>query len=112
MSFFITATHFREREARSPLSYNGTFSRLHEYESKDVQVPPNITNKLADLLSTSVVFLISGDNTEKAKASLKNSERIQRFNEVDYLPEKEQYILIKIVSSYVRNFRAKHAFAS
>jgi hypothetical protein len=80
--------------------------------SKDVQPPANIINKLADVLGTSVDFLISGDKTEKAKASLKNSELIQRFKEVDSLPEEEQGVLNKIISAYVRDFRAKQAYAS
>ncbi len=73
--------------------------------------PANIINKLADALSTSVDFLISGDKNEKAKASLKNSELIQRFKEVDSLPEDEQSVLIKIISAYVRDYRAKQAYA-
>ena len=52
------------------------------------------------------------DKTEKAKASLKNSELIQRFKEVDSLPEDEQGVLIKIISAYVRDYRAKQAYAS
>jgi len=87
-------------------------SQFIRYESKDVQPPANIINKLADVLGTSVDFLISGDKTEKAKASLKNSELIQRFKEVDSLPEEEQGVLIKIISAYVRDFRAKQAYAS
>jgi transcriptional regulator with XRE-family HTH domain len=87
-------------------------SQFIRYESKNVQPPANIINKLADALGTSVDFLISGDKTEKAKASLKNSELIQRFKEVDSLPEDEQGVLIKIISAYVRDYRAKQAYAS
>ncbi len=87
-------------------------SQFIRYESKNVQPPANIMNKLADALSTSVDFLISGDKNEKAKASLKNSELIQRFKEVDSLPEDEQGVLIKIISAYVRDYRAKQAYAS
>jgi transcriptional regulator with XRE-family HTH domain len=87
-------------------------SQFIRYESKNVQPPANIINKLADALATSVDFLISGDKTEKAKASLKNSELIQRFKEVDSLPEDEQGVLIKIISAYVRDYRAKQAYAS
>jgi len=46
-------------------------SQFIRYESKNVQPPANIINKLADALATSVDFLISGDKNEKAKASLK-----------------------------------------
>ena len=87
-------------------------SQYIRYETKDVQPPANIMNKLADALSTSVDYLISGDKNEKAKASLKNSELIQRFKEVDTLPEEEQGVLIKIISAYVRDYRAKQAYAS
>ncbi len=87
-------------------------SQYIRYETKDVQPPANIINKLADALATSVDFLISGDKNEKAKASLKNSELIQRFKEVDSLPEDEQGVLIKIISAYVRDYRAKQAYAS
>ena len=86
-------------------------SQFIRYESKNVQPPANIINKLADALGTSVDFLISGDKNEKAKASLKNSELIQRFKEVDSLPEDEQGVLIKIISAYVRDYRAKQAYA-
>ena len=87
-------------------------SQFIRYESKNVQPPANIINKFADALGTSVDFLISGDKTEKAKASIKNSELIQRFKEVDSLPEDEQGVLIKIISAYVRDYRAKQAYAS
>lgn len=87
-------------------------SQYIRYETKDVQPPANIMNKLADALGTAVDYLISGDKSEKAKASLKNSELIQRFKEVDTLPEEEQGVLIKIISAYVRDYRAKQAYAS
>lgn len=54
-------------------------SQMIRYETKNVQPPANILNKLADVLGTSVDFLISGDKTEKAKASLKNSVLLQQF---------------------------------
>ena len=86
-------------------------SQYIRYETKDVQPPANIMNKLADALGTSVDYLISGDKNEKAKALLKNSELIQRFKEMDTLPEEEQGVLIKIISAYVRDYRAKQAYA-
>jgi hypothetical protein len=47
----------------------------------------------------------------RLKASLKNSELIQRFKEMDTLPEEEQGVLVKIISAYVRDYRAKQAYA-
>ena len=86
-------------------------SQYIRYETKDVQPPANIMNKLADALGTSIDYLISGDKNEKAKAPLKNSELIQRFKEMDTLPEEQQGVLIKIISAYVRDYRAKQAYA-
>lgn len=86
-------------------------SQYIRYETKNVQPPADTMNKLADALGTSVDFLISGDKSDKAKASLKNSELLQRFKEMDSLPEDEQSILIKIISAYVRDYRAKQAYA-
>jgi transcriptional regulator with XRE-family HTH domain len=87
-------------------------SQFIRYESKDVQPPADTLNKLADVLGTSVDYLISGDKNEKAKSSLKNAELLQRFKEIDTLPEQEQQILIKVISAYIRDFRAKQAYAS
>lgn len=86
-------------------------SQYIRYETKNVQPPADTMNKLADVLGTSVDFLISGDKSDKAKASLKNSELLQRFKEMDSLPEEEQSILIKIISAYVRDYKAKQAYA-
>ena len=91
---------------------NVSKSQYIRYETKDVQPRANIMNKLANVLGTSVDYLISGDKSEKAKASLKSSELIQRFKEVDSLPEEEQGVLIKIISAYIRDYRAKQAYAS
>jgi len=63
------------------------------------------------VFGTSVGYLISGDKNEKAKASLKNSELLQRFKEIDSLPKPEQQVLIKVISAYLRDFKAKQAYA-
>ncbi len=69
-------------------------------------------NLLAERLGTSVDYLINGDKTEKAKASLKNSDLLQKFKEIDALPEDEQSVILKVIAAYVRDFRAKQAYAS
>jgi hypothetical protein len=52
------------------------------------------------------------NRSDKAKASLKSSELLQRFKEIDTLPEQGQTILIKVISAYIRDFRAKQAYAA
>ena len=80
------------------------------YENKGVQPPADIINKLADVLGTSVDFLINGNTDEKAKASLKNTEILQRFKEVETLPEHEQSVLLEVIAAYIRDFRTKQAY--
>lgn len=87
-------------------------SQMIRYENKGVQPPADILNKLADIFSTSVDFLINGNTEEKAKAALKNNTLLQQFKEVENLPEDEQSTVIKFLGAYIRDFKAKQAYAS
>ncbi|PKO97701.1 MAG: hypothetical protein CVU14_09930 [Bacteroidetes bacterium HGW-Bacteroidetes-9] len=86
-------------------------SMINRYENKGVQPPADILNKLADVLQTSVDFLINGNTDEKAKASLKNVELLQRFKEIEAMPDREQSVLLEIISAYVRDFKTKQSYA-
>lgn len=86
-------------------------SMINRYENKGVQPPADILNKLADVLQTSVDFLINGNTDEKAKISLKNVELLQRFKEVEAMPDREQSVLLEIISAYVRDFKTKQSYA-
>ena len=86
-------------------------SQYLRYENKNVQPPANIMNLLAEHLGTSVDYLINGDKTEKEKTSLKNSDLLQKFKEIDALPQDEQSVIVKVIAAYVRDFRAKQAYA-
>jgi len=89
---------------------NVSKSQMIRYENKGVQPPADILNKIADILNTSVDFLINGNTDEKAQAILKNTELLQRFKEIDNLPQKEQAVLLDVISAYLRDFKAKQAF--
>jgi hypothetical protein len=81
------------------------------YNTKGEQTPAKIFTKPAEGPGTCVHKLISGNKSEKAKTSLKNAELLQRFKEIDTLPEQEQNILLKVISAYIRAFKAKQAYA-
>ena len=85
-------------------------SQINRYENIGVQPPADILNKLAEVFSTSIVFLINGNTGDKAKATLKSSELLQRFKEVEALPEREQTVLLEIIGAYIRDFRTKQAY--
>jgi transcriptional regulator with XRE-family HTH domain len=87
-------------------------AQMSRYEVKGVQPPADILNKIADVLNTSVDYLINGNTDEKAKAALKNTELLKRFKEMEQLPENEQNILLNVISAYIRDFRAKQAYSA
>jgi transcriptional regulator with XRE-family HTH domain len=89
---------------------NVSKSQMIRYENKGVQPPANILNKLADIFGTSVDYLINGNSDEKAQATLKNTELLQRFKEIENLPKREQSVLIDVISAYIRDFKAKQSF--
>jgi len=86
---------------------NVSKAQMSRYEVKGVQPPADILNKIAEVLGTSVDYLINGNTDEKAKASLKNTELIQRFKDIEALPEEEQNVLLQVISAYIRDFKAR-----
>lgn len=87
-------------------------SMINRYENKGVQPPADVLNKIAGALDTSVDFLINGNKDEKAMATLKSAELLKQFKQVEDLPDDEQSTVIKFVGAYLRDFRAKQAYAS
>lgn len=87
-------------------------SQYIRYETKNIQPPADILNKLADTLNTTVDFLINGNKQEKAIATLKNIEVLNSFKEIDSLPEEEQNIIIKVVHAFIRDYKTRKAYAS
>ena len=85
-------------------------SQINRYENKGIQPQADILNKIAEILKTSVDYLINGDTEEKAKNTLKNVTLLQKFKEMEQLPEKEQGILLNVISAYIRDFKAKQAY--
>lgn len=89
---------------------NVSKSQMIRYETKGVQPPADILNKLADVLGSSVDYLINGNTSQKAQAALKNTELLHKFKEVETLPEREQSVLLEIIGAYIRDFRTKQAY--
>jgi len=66
--------------------------------------PKNATH----LFSNFQALLFSG--YKMVKVALKNAELLQRFKEVETLPEREQSILMEIIGAYIRDFKTKQAY--
>ena len=87
-----------------------SYPQMSRYEIKGVQPPADVLKKLADVLGTTADYIISGDSNEKIKNGLKDAELIKQFKEMDKLPDEEKNVLLKIVSAYIRDFKAKQAY--
>lgn len=89
---------------------NVSKSQMIRYENKGVQPPADTLNKLAEIFNTTIDFLINGNTDEKAKATLKNAELLQRFKEVESLPERERSVILEVLGAYLRDFNTKQAY--
>jgi transcriptional regulator with XRE-family HTH domain len=86
-------------------------SQFIRYETSDVQPPADKLNNLAEVLETTVDYLINGSKNEKAKITLKNSELLHLFTEIDALPEQEQIVLLKVIAAYLRDYKTRQAYS-
>lgn len=89
-----------------------SYSQYSRYEARDAQPPAETLKRIADYLDTSVDFLLYGDTNQKAQETLKDTELIKHFKEVEALPENEKYTVLKFLGAYLRDFKAKQAYAS
>jgi transcriptional regulator with XRE-family HTH domain len=80
--------------------------------TKGSQPPAEVLKKIADALDTSVDFLINGNTEDKAKAALNDAEVIRYFKEVDNLPNEDKSALLRVIGGFLRDVKAKQAYAS
>lgn len=87
-------------------------AQMSRYISKDVQPPADILKKMADTLSISVDFLLSGDTNQKAFDNLTHVEVLQQYKEVDGLPEEERKTVVKVIAALIRDYKARLTYTS
>jgi transcriptional regulator with XRE-family HTH domain len=87
-----------------------SYAQIGRYETKGVQPPAEILKKIANALDTSVDYIINGNTDEKAKASLKDAELIRYFKDIDQLPDVDKSTLIKVISAYLRDYKARKTY--
>jgi transcriptional regulator with XRE-family HTH domain len=87
-------------------------SQINRYLNHGVEPPADILRNIANVLHTSVDYLLNGKNDERAKASLKNTDVLNKFKEVELLPEKEQTTILDVVGAYIRDYKAKIAYSA
>lgn len=78
-----------------------SYTQMSRYEIRGVQPPANTLKKLADVLDTTVDFLINGDKDEKVKASLKDAELLQQFKAVEQFNEDDKNVIKKLIDAFI-----------
>ena len=88
-----------------------SYSQYSRYEARDAQPPAEVLNRIADSLGTTVDFLLNGNNDQKAQATLKDSELIRQFKELETLPEQEKNTITKVISALIRDYKTRQSYA-
>lgn len=88
-----------------------SYAQIGRYETKGVQPPAEVLNKIADELNSSIDYLINGESSEKAINSLKTTEVLNHFKEVESLPEKDKNVILNVIGAFIRDFKAKQAYS-
>ena len=87
-------------------------TQLTRYESKGVQPPADILERLANIFDTSIDYLVRGNQSEHVENALKDAELIKEFKKLDGLPEEEKKTILKVLSSLIRDYNARQAYTS
>lgn len=85
-------------------------TQLTRYESKDVQPPADVLQRLANIFDVSIDYLVNGNKSQKAEQTLKDAEVIKQFKQLDQLPEDEKKSILKVLSALIRDFNARQAY--
>jgi transcriptional regulator with XRE-family HTH domain len=85
--------------------------QIVRYETKGVQPPADVLNKLAEVFGVSIDYLVNGNTNEKAQQTLKDAELIKEFQKIEELPQEEKSTIVKVISAYVRDFKTKQSYS-
>ncbi len=101
------AKHWSQKEMAARLDLR--FQQLNKYES-GLNVPPaEMLVKLADVLATSVDYLLTGNASDESP--LANSRLYRRFQHVETLSADDQETVIKVIDAMLAKQRVESAIA-
>ena len=78
-----------------------SYAQLSRYENKGTQPPAEVLNRFAIVLDTTVDFLINGEKFEKARATLKDSELLRQFHDLEQLDEEDKNVVKKLIDAFI-----------
>ena len=78
-----------------------SYPQMSRYEVKNVQPPADVLKRLADVLNTTVDYLVNGDVDEKAKASLNDAKLLGLFKSVEQMSDDDKTVITRLISAFI-----------
>lgn len=78
-----------------------SLTQMQRYEAKGVQPPANVLLSIANVLDTSVDFLMSGDKNQRVKQALKDAELINQFKAVEQMSDKDKGVIKALIDAFI-----------
>jgi len=77
------------------------------YERNEIKPSIEVAKKLADALSVTIDYLITGNGS-----AVMNKKNLQRLQDIQLLDSNKQNTLFDLIDTYIQNYKTKQAFAS
>jgi len=78
-----------------------SYAQIGRYETKGAQPSAEVLKKIAEALDTTTDFLMYGDKDEKAKASIKDTELLHQFIEVDKMNKEDKITIKNLIDAFI-----------
>jgi len=83
-------------------------SAIGKYERDEVRPSIDVVVKIADVLNTTVGYLLGETNDADA---FQDPVMLKRLNDINELPQKERDALLLTIDAFLRDFKTKKAYA-
>lgn len=84
------------------------YTHISKYEAEKSMPAVDTLRRLAEALSTTTDFLMDGATEDNAKARLSDKALLQRFAEVEHLPEREKAIILELLDAFLAMHQLKN----
>ena len=90
------------------------YTHIGRYESGKSMPSADTLRRIAEALGTTADFLMDGATQDTAKARLNSRALLQRFQDVELLPDDQQMVVMQLMDAFLamnqlRNYTARQA---
>jgi transcriptional regulator with XRE-family HTH domain len=83
------------------------YTHIGKYESEKSMPAADTLKRLAEALGTTVDFLVDGAAQDAAKVRLTSRALLQRFQDVEKLPEDQQAVVLQLMDAFLAMHQLK-----